>query len=241
MKIGITADVNLTTTEVINLKLANFAPKPLLDVLLKNNVIPIILPIVLPKMVEELLTTVDGVIIPGGQDVSPILYHSEPLLHNGANYQPRDEFEFELTKQIYLAHKPLLGICRGIQVVNLALGGSVYQDLPTQFPGPNLLQHKQKTLGNLPTHTVKIEQHSLLYQIFGGSAYVNSRHHQAVKDIAAGLHITAQAPDGVIEGLEDEEGLIQLVQWHPENLWQKDPLQEKLFKKFFERVVKNNE
>lgn len=238
MRIGITADINLTLTNSINLKLANFAPKPLLDVLIKNKVIPIIFPIASPKMAKELLETVDGIIIPGGPDVAPFLYQAEPILQNGATYQLRDEFELELIKQIQLAHKPLLGICRGIQIVNLALGGSVYQDLTTQFPSPNLLQHHQKTLGNLPVHTVKISQGSQLFQIFGHSAYVNSRHHQAVKEPAPGLKISAQSSDGVIEGLEDQAGLVQLVQWHPENLWQNDPLEEKLFQQFFKRVEK---
>ncbi|WP_034995825.1 gamma-glutamyl-gamma-aminobutyrate hydrolase family protein, partial [Liquorilactobacillus vini] len=113
MRIGITADINLTLTNSINLKLANFAPKPLLDVLIKNKVIPIIFPIASPKMAKELLETVDGIIIPGGPDVAPFLYQAEPILQNGATYQPRDEFELELIKQIQLAHKPLLGICRG--------------------------------------------------------------------------------------------------------------------------------
>jgi putative glutamine amidotransferase len=187
-------------------------------------------------MAKELLELVDGLIIPGGQDVAPIMFHGEPSVHTGASYQPRDEIEFQLVREAKKMGKPLFGICRGIQVVNLALGGSVYQDLESEFPSHDLLQHKQKTLGSLPVHTVKIQKGSLLNQVFGDSAYVNSRHHQAVKNVAAGLHVVAQAPDGVIEGLEDDQGLIQLVQWHPENLWQSDLKQEELFKAFFRRV-----
>ncbi|WP_268869626.1 gamma-glutamyl-gamma-aminobutyrate hydrolase family protein [Liquorilactobacillus vini] len=85
---------------------------------------------------------------------------------------------------------------------------------------------------------LKLAKEVSFFRFFGHSAYVNSRHHQAVKEPAPGLKISAQSSDGVIEGLEDQAGLVQLVQWHPENLWQNDPLEEKLFQQFFKRVEK---
>lgn len=236
MKIGITADVNLTETPIINLKLAHFAPKPLVDVLVKNDVIPIILPILPGKLAKASLDGLDGLIIPGGHDIAAEFLNENPSPELGPTYSPRDAFEFPIVKSAVEQHMPLLGICRGAQVINVALGGTIYQDLPSEYEKDSLLQHSQRTKGDLPTHTVKIDPTSQLGKDLGPTAFVNSRHHQAIKDVAPNLKVIAQAPDGVIEAVENKDASIQAVQWHPENLWQNDPQQERIFTAFIARA-----
>lgn len=236
MKIGITADVNLTETPIINLQLAHFAPKPLVDVLVKNDVIPVILPVLPGKLAKASLDGLDGLIIPGGHDIAAEFLNENPSPELGPTYSPRDAFEFPIVKAAVKQHLPLLGICRGAQVINVALGGTIYQDLPSEYEKDGLLQHSQRTKGDLPTHTVKIDPTSQLGKDLGPTAFVNSRHHQALKDVAPNLKVIAQAPDGVIEAVENKDASIQAVQWHPENLWQNDPQQERIFTAFIARA-----
>ncbi len=238
MRIGISADADLEPTEIINLQLAHFAPKPLVDVLVKHQVVPVILPIVPGEMALASLQGLDGLIIPGGHDIAPEYLAENPHRFVGPTYSPRDAFEFPLVKAAVKLHLPLFGICRGIQVINAALGGSVYQDLPSEYDSANLLPHSQRSRGDLPTHRVKIDGDSQLGQAIGESALVNSRHHQAVKEVAPSLYVVATAPDGVIEAVENDDASIQAVQWHPENLWQNSPQQERIFTAFFDRVAK---
>lgn len=238
MRIGISSDADLEPTEIINLQLAHFAPKPLVDVLVKHQVVPVILPILPGKMAAEALEGLDGLIIPGGHDIAPEYLPANPSREVGPTYSPRDAFEFPLVKAAVACHLPLFGICRGIQVINAALGGSLYQDLPSEYGREDLLPHSQRTRGDLPTHRVTITADSQLGRDLGTSAFVNSRHHQAVKTVAPALHVVATAPDGVIEAVENDDASIQAVQWHPENLWQHDPQQEKVFTAFFARAAK---
>lgn len=236
MRIGITADANLEPTTIINLRLAQFVPKPFIDVMVKHNVVPVIIPILPAKLAKESVTGLDGLIIPGGHDIAADYLGEEPAPGIGSTYRPRDESEFTLVKEALTRHLPLLGVCRGIQVINVVLGGTIYQDLQSQYPGNGLLQHTQKTIGNLPTHHVEIDPNSALGKTLGKQSFVNSRHHQAIRKVAPGLRIVAKAPDGVIEGVENDDASIQAIQWHPENLWQHDPAQEKVFTDFFKRV-----
>lgn len=241
MRIGIAADANQQTTSIINQKLANFAPKPFIDVMAKHDVLPVIIPILPAKLAAQSIEGLDGLIMPGGYDIAADYLGEEPHAGIGATYRPRDESEFALLKAALAAHIPVLGVCRGIQVINVVMGGTVYQDLPSEYPGKGLLQHSQKSLGNLPVHHVEIAQDSALGQTLGRQCLVNSRHHQAVRDVAPGLRAVAKAPDGVIEAIENEDASIQAVQWHPENLWQNDPAQERIFTDFFKRVQKRRE
>lgn len=239
MKIGITADANLTDSPILNLRLAHYAPKPLIDVLVKNNVVPVILPILPGQLAGASLAGLDGVIIPGGHDIAAEFLHENPALKLGLTYSPRDAFEFPVVKEAVSQHLPLLGICRGTQVINVALGGTIYQDLASEYNGGRLLQHSQRAQGNLPTHEVSIDPTSQLGSDLGPTAFVNSRHHQAVKVVAPSLRVVAQAPDGIVEAVENDDASVQAVQWHPENLWQTIPQQERLFTAFIDRVKRN--
>jgi putative glutamine amidotransferase len=175
---------------------------------------------------RSLYRRVDGLLLPGGVDVAPARYGEEPHPKLGKVNRPLDEAELVLARWAMDDGLPLLGVCRGIQVLNVAAGGTLYQDLPSQFPGA--LRHACSPPDYPRTHrahTIQVEPGSRLAGILGAhQTAVNSRHHQAVKDLAPGLVVTARAPDGVIEGVESLDGQFAVgVQWHPESLAADDP------------------
>ncbi|MFI3250735.1 MAG: gamma-glutamyl-gamma-aminobutyrate hydrolase family protein [Eubacteriales bacterium] len=181
--------------------------------------IPVILPLnqyELPK--KELLSRLDGLLIPGGPDVAPLLYGEEPLKDIGATCQEHDLFEISMVKEARDLGMPILGICRGLQVINVAFGGTLWQHIPAA-PGTPIC-HVQDLLkrGEL-THTVTVTPESSLAKVLGKtSTLVNTYHHQAAKDVAPGFKACAHSKeDGIIEAIESEDGILA-VQWHPENL-----------------------
>lgn len=236
LRIAITADTYPHASDVTNLVKAPFAPRGLVEVIAKLGAIPVILPDVQGLKGEEYVDLFDGLIIPGGPDVDPTLFGEEPRWKvGGANYK-RDVFEMELFQAFYKAGKPIFGICRGCQLINIALGGNVYQDLQSEDPQCTI-RHSQGADGRYPTHHVTLTPGSSLYGTLGATAYVNSRHHQAIHKIADALEVTAVAPDGVQESVESHDHKqVVAVQWHPENMWQEHPEMEKLFADFLDRV-----
>jgi putative glutamine amidotransferase len=181
-----------------------------------------------PSMtIVEALDGLDGLLLSGGEDVSPALYGEEPHPQLGAVDAARDGFEVALVGAARARDLPLLAICRGIQLLNVACGGSLVQDVPTEVPGA--LEHRLAVPPHQPfdlAHEIWLEPDSLLGRLMrerlsdGDDCQVNSRHHQAVKRLAAGFRVSATAPDGVIEAIEDPAARFCLgVQWHPENFW----------------------
>lgn len=129
-KISITTAINLTNTNLLNKQFCYYVPQPIVKLVLDMGAIPIVLPIMNPnKINQEVLDSFDGLIIPGGADIAAKTYHEEPHINIGPSYYPRDQFEQALIKQTLTTNKPILGICRGMQMINVALGGTVYQDL----------------------------------------------------------------------------------------------------------------
>ena len=171
----------------------------------------------------SIVARVRGVILTGGGDVDPAIYGEAP--HPA--YEPaepgRDAFEIALAKAAVAADMPLLAICRGMQVLNVAMGGSLIQHIPSEVAGA--LDHAIREPRFHIAHEVWVSKGSLLWSIMqdeidGESLSVNSRHHQAVKRVAEGFEVTATAPDGVIEAMESPGLRFCLaVQWHPENFW----------------------
>jgi len=191
-------------------------------------------PILLPRtddmeVIAAVLGAVDGLLLSGGGDVVSLAYGAEP--HPTSKYQDpvRDRMEFEAVRAAMARRLPILGICRGIQSLNVALGGSLVQDIPDEVPGA--YQHYTQEQETLLGHTIDIEPGSLLAKVLGTtSTAVNSYHHQAVKDVAAALRVNCRSRDGVIEGVESAAGLpILAVQCHPEISCQDYPLYQKLF------------
>ncbi len=180
------------------------------------------IPLIIPPYEEtdnlgELLDRVDGLLLSGGADINPLLLGEEPVMELHGINPKRDAQELELTRLAANRQVPILGICRGIQVLNAALGGTLYQDIHTQMEGKRI-KHDQDLDRAYPSHTVTIDTDSLLYTLFNKERLeVNSFHHQAVKTPAEGLRTVAVSPDGVIEAVESTEHKSVIgVQWHPE-------------------------
>ncbi len=198
------------------------------------------IPTVLPLLdnaedIAQLVATYDGFLFPGGQDIDPMLYNEEVLKHCKATFPPKDTMETAVFREAYRLDKPIFGVCRGLQLFNVMMGGTLYQDIQAQYPVSEI-KHLQETHYAYPSHTVDIIPDSFLAKVAGSlSVRVNTIHHQAVKDLGNHMVATARAKDGIVEAVE----LTQLtfghaVQWHPEFLWDTRPLEFNLFKAFVE-------
>jgi len=204
----------------------------------KAGGIPYIIPVVDDEaVIEQQIQQLDGLILSGGDDVSPLLYGEEPLTKLGPTSPERDAFDKLLIKYAIVQKKPILAICRGVQILNVAFGGSLYQDL--SYKEEANIRHDQYSRTDMPTHTVIIHEDSKLFAILGHSALVNSFHHQAIKRVAEGFKVTATARDGVIEAIEKEgEDYVVGVQWHPEMMAAKTPAMLALFRNFVEEALR---
>jgi putative glutamine amidotransferase len=180
--------------------------------------IPVLIPYITDgNMLNKLLTSLNGMILSGGGDPDPVLFNQELLLGCGEINPARDEFEIMLVKHCLQHHIPILGICRGCQVINIAAGGTIHQDI---IPITNL-QHRQQAPRWHPTHQVKLLNNSRLEEIFKKDILrVNSFHHQAIDQLAPGFISIAKTSDNIIEAIEMTTGYAIGVQWHPEELLQ---------------------
>ena len=192
------------------------------DAIAKAGGIPVVLPIIDdPALAESLLAKVDGIVFSGGPDLDPVEYGEEILNETVSIDAVRDRSDLLLARAALASGKPVLAICRGEQLMNVVLGGSLYQDLPAQVEG--VLPHSDTT------HMIGVEKGSVLFDLFGSdSLMVNTFHHQAVKDVAPGSRVTARSSDGVVEAFENANVLA--VQFHPERMFQADPSWLALFR-----------
>ena len=186
--------------------------------ILKAGGIPFIIPPVddTDSLINS-LNALDGLLLTGGADINPLFLGEEPVKELHSINPRRDRQELLLAKLAADRQIPILGICRGIQVMNAAFGGSLYQDIHVQMEGERI-KHDQDLGRGYASHTVRIEKDSLLYKLFETEVLpVNSFHHQAVKEVAPGFRVTARSSDGVIEAMESTECKSMMgVQWHPE-------------------------
>lgn len=186
------------------------------DAVAEAGGLPIVLPFH-PEKIDQYLETIDGLIVTGGDfDVCPSLYGEEVRHERVATIHQRTQFEYLLLKQALEKDIPILGICGGHQLLNVVLGGTLIQHIPAEWENP--LEHEQPNPRNEPGHRLKIEEETLLYEIYKcRETNVNSAHHQAVKQVGEGVVINSRAPDGIIEGIEAPKYKFCLgVQWHPE-------------------------
>ena len=172
-----------------------------------------------PDVPDSEFADINGLLLTGGPDIDPVYYDEEVHETTDIN-EDRDALELPLCKWAMEENLPVFGICRGIQIMNVAIRGSLYQDIPSQFI--NRLTHKILVNTEDSWHDIEIQQGSLLNQITGeAAANVNSRHHQALKEIGEGFIVTAQSEDGIIEAIEDPSKKFALgVQYHPERMFQ---------------------
>jgi putative glutamine amidotransferase len=187
-------------------------------------------PIILPPQcdgVDTLIEIVDGLVLSGGADIDPARYGDDSVHPTTYGVDPlRDQFEFELFEAALDRDIPVFGICRGIQVINVALGGTLIQDVASEHPGAADLGHRQHERG-LPAdeagHEVSATEPTLLPIFDDGRLGVNSFHHQAIRDLAPGLVPVASSPDGLIEAvvMSDNQHVFA-VQWHPELMFERD-------------------
>ena len=187
--------------------------------------------------VPLIVQVIDALILSGGHDVSPYNYGQEPNPKLGETFPERDTYDMLLLEESKKRNIPILGICRGSQIINVAAGGTLYQDL-SLIPG-NVLKHNQVSKPTLKTHKIQIEENSVISSIFGKETMVNSFHHQAIDKLGADLKVVARASDGVVEAIEHKTyKFLVAVQWHPEMLAVECDEARKLFNRLIEEAKK---
>lgn len=198
---------------------------------------PVIIPLILDEdVIKSQISLIDGLLVPGGVDVNSLLYDEEPIKEQGMVIEELDEFDIKSIKVAREMGKPILGICRGCQAINVSFDGTLFQDLSqvkTHF-----ICHVQKSKSSFGSHTININDDSILNDIIGSQAVVNSLHHQAVKHVAPGFKVTAYSLDGIVEAIESLDGLVIGVQWHPESMVSKHENMLKLFQHFIDKCRK---
>ena len=196
----------------------------------RAQAVPVVLPALRPEDAPAVLERLDGLLLSGGIDVDPALYGREPHPRLGRVDRRRDDFELALTRAALARDLPLLAICRGHQVLNVATGGSLIQDIPSELKGA--VTHDAPGRRTRRSHTVEVAPGTRLGEILGGGTLsVNSFHHQAIDGLGRGLVVSARSPkDGVIEGVERPGSTFVLgVQWHPESFWSEERSFQELF------------
>ena len=182
--------------------------------------IPVMLPYIEDEPdIDELIKTLDGLYLTGGDDIDPTLFGEEPLPNLGVILPSRDAFELKLIQKFLSLDKPILAVCRGCQILNIAVGGDMYQDIGSQVK-EQILQHQQRAPKSHGSHFVEVPEGTLLHQISGSKRFkVNSRHHQANRTVPSPFRVSGVSSDGIVEAIESKTHTFVLgVQWHPENM-----------------------
>ena len=215
-----------------------YVNKDYVDAVVRAGGVPLIIPFSTDKeVIISQAQLIDGLILSGGHDISPYNYGQEPSQKIGETFPERDTYEIILLEESKKRNIPILGICRGFQLINVAAGGTLYQDL-SLIPG-NILKHNQVSNPTLKTHKVEIKENSFISSIFGKETMVNSFHHQVINKVANDFIVVAKASDGVVEAIEHKTyKFLVAVQWHPEMLAVNCEKARVLFSKFVEEAKK---
>ncbi len=195
--------------------------------------LPLLIPLVRSdQILEEYLNLCDGFLFCGGQDITPLLFGEAPMDHLGTTNISLDLFQIRLTKSVLKSQKPLLAICRGMQILNVACGGTLYQDiLSTKNKFYNHMQNSQSRSDI--SHLIQTVKSSKLHHYIGSNVKVNSFHHQAIQTLGEGLKICASSSDQIVEAIEmPQHPFVIGVQWHPESMYRNSVEMRNLFKEF---------
>ncbi|MDT2815500.1 gamma-glutamyl-gamma-aminobutyrate hydrolase family protein [Vagococcus carniphilus] len=193
--------------------------------------LPILLPIGTKEDAIEYVTQIDKLVLTGGQNVNPKWYQEELSFDASLMSTKRDEFELALINETMRQKKPIFAVCRGLQLINVALGGTLHQDLSQRTPEPVI--HMQDPIPREePTHKIRTEEGSSLRQIYGENTSVNSFHFQSIKELAPSLKVAAISEDNIIEGIESNSTISPIlgVQWHPDFAYEAMEQEREIFK-----------
>ena len=198
-----------------------------------NGALPLLLPYIEnDEAVDRFIDVCDGFLFTGGVDVEPRKYGEETHPKCGTIRLFRDDLELRVAERVLKTNKPIMGICRGIQLLNVALGGKLYQDIPSEIPSD--IQHAQSEPKTSPSHSVNVIEGTPLHALAGKTRMVaNSFHHQAISKLGEGLEVMALADDGIIEAAYlPGERYFRAYQWHPERLFEIDEDNRAIFVDF---------
>ena len=226
--IGVTADVQLPDGGKVRSGRL-YVSRAYISSVERAGGLPIMLPITdVADIVARHAGMIDGLLLTGGVDVNPLLYGEEPQQKLLEVCAERDWYELALIRAVLLQEKPIFGICRGIQMLNVACGGTLWQDIDAITP--EILKHRQQQSGYCGSHTVRTEHGSFIWKCIADSFVTNSFHHQACKTLAPEFVATAWTADGIVEAIEKPgKPLVFGVQWHPEHMTENHPPMLQLF------------
>ncbi|OFI49023.1 gamma-glutamyl-gamma-aminobutyrate hydrolase [Floricoccus tropicus] len=206
-----------------------YTRKGFVDAIQAMGHIPLIIPNDKPERAANYINIVDKLILMGGEDVSPQYYNEEPDKLLGNTNPERDVFEFALIESALDQGKSIFGVCRGLQVLNVKFGGTLFQDV--SYTGTKIKHMQVPTKQRFPTHSIEVKSDSVL-NFLGQTHMVNSFHHQSIKQLADNFTAIAHAKDGIIEAISDTQRKIIAVQWHPEATWHRFDKDKALFSYF---------
>lgn len=230
--IGIAPGTMVVDSQMFPGRKRDYVNREFLQSITDNGGIPLVLPVTLDEAaIARYVQLIDGLLLCGGHDVAPFTYGEEAQPKLGGIDPERDAYEIALIKATHAAHKPVLGICRGVQILNACYGGTIYQDVSYMPAGQGTLKHMQGQLAAYGMHNVTVTPGSTLAGYLGQMHLaVNSFHHQTLHKVAPGFKPVAMASDQVIEAIESTTDGLQLgVQWHPEMMQQSDSVEAQLF------------
>ncbi|KXB67859.1 peptidase C26 [Parvimonas sp. KA00067] len=236
--IGISGSILINKGNAFSGYRRSYVNQDYVEAVLRAGAIPFIIPFNEDlEATREMVEKVDGIILSGGHDVNPYYYGEDPMLKIGELFPERDVFDMELYKTAIELKKPIFGICRGYQIINVINGGTLYQDL--SYADFVKIKHDQVDNPAQATHFVELEEGTFLKNILGEKYKVNSFHHQILKDVAPGFKVVAKSSDGVIESIEKitEDNFVIGVQWHPEMLSASNEKSQEIFNEFVKKVI----
>ncbi len=236
--IGISGSILINKGNAFSGYRRSYVNQDYVEAVLRAGAIPFIIPFNEDlEATREMVEKVDGIILSGGHDVNPYYYGEDPMLKIGELFPERDVFDMELYKTAIELKKPIFGICRGYQIINVINGGTLYQDL--SYADFVKIKHDQVDNPTQATHFVELEEGTFLKNILGEKYKVNSFHHQILKDVAPGFKVVAKSSDGVIESIEKitEDSFVIGVQWHPEMLSASNEKSQAIFNEFVKKVI----